>query len=278
MPTAQNGQPPVSVSCTPGSGRQFGLGDTVVTCTATDARSRSASCSFTVSVSAVPQLRETKFVAFGDSLTQGVTSPDPTTLRLSLPDSYPIKLQMMLSARYTDQHIEVINEGCAGEFANGSSTHCAGGVKRLPGVLRAHTPDVLLLMHGANDLNDGRSKTLALGAIETMIGEARRRGIGVLVATLPPQNADGSRGNGAEDLPEFNRRLADMAADEGALVVDLFRALGSYEGWIGVDGLHPTPRGYERIAEIWRDHIQAAFEQAPGAPGSPSSILLTRTR
>ena len=38
-----------------------------------------------------------------------------------------------------------------------------------------------------------------------MINEAQRRGVVVMVATLPPQNPDGSRGNGADDLPESTR-------------------------------------------------------------------------
>ena len=281
LPVAQNGQAPVNVTCTPGSGAPFAVGDTTVTCTATDALSRSATCSFTVSVSIVPRLSVTKFVAFGDSLTEGVTSRGATILQLNLPDSYPMKLQPMLSARYTDQQIDVLNEGCAGEYTDGSSANCPGGVKRLPGVLDRHAPDVLLLMHGANDLNNGRSITSAIGAIETMIGSARRRGIRVLVATLPPQNPAGRNGNGAEDLPEFNRRLARMARDEGAQVVDIFAHLGTHVGWIGIDGLHPTPAGYERIAEVWRDAIQAVFEvqpAPPGPPAPPTAIRLTRRR
>ena len=43
--------------------------------------------------------------------------------------------------------------------------------------------------------------------------------------------------------------------------------MGTYVGYIGVDGLHPTPEGYTKIAEIWRDAIQAAYEQ-PAAPAA----------
>ena len=98
-------------------GSAFPIGDTAVTCTATDALNQKGTCSFVVSVTAVPQISFTKIVAYGDSLTEGVTSPDPTTLLLNLPDSYPMKLQGLMSARYTDQAVEVFNEGCSGEFA-----------------------------------------------------------------------------------------------------------------------------------------------------------------
>ena len=275
VPVAQNGQAPVNVVCAPASGSSFSIGDTDVTCTATDALARTATCSFIVSVTAVPQISVTKIVAYGDSLTEGVTSPDPTTLLLNLPDSYPMKLQALLSARYTDQAVEVFNEGCSGESANGSSRNCAGGVKRLPGVLDRDKPQVVLLMHGANDLNNDRPISDVVGALEQMIDEAQRRGIVVIVASLPPQNPDGSRGNGAEALPEFSRQVGRMAADEDAIFLDLFNILGTWQGYIGVDGLHPTPAGYQRIAELWRDEIQRKFE-VTGNP--PETLRLTRGR
>lgn len=266
VPVAQNGQAPVTVTCAPASGSAFPIGDTTVTCTATDALARTAACSFVVSVTTVPQLSVTKIVAYGDSLTEGVTSPDPTTLLLNLPDSYPMQLQGLLSARYTDQPVEVFNEGCSGEFADGSSANCLGGVKRLPGVLDRDQPQVMLLMHGANDLNNRRPISGVIGALEQMIGEAQRRGIVVIVASLPPQNPDGSRGKGAGALPEFSREVGRMAADEGAIFLDLFNILGTWQGYIGVDGLHPTPTGYQRIAQLWQEAIQVRFEITGDTP------------
>src|SRR5512139_2097009 len=47
-PVVSGGTQPVSVACTPASGSNFPLGSTNVTCTATDAASRQATCSFPV--------------------------------------------------------------------------------------------------------------------------------------------------------------------------------------------------------------------------------------
>jgi lysophospholipase L1-like esterase len=277
-PATQNGQPPVSVSCAPASGTAFPLGDTAVTCTASDAQSRTASCNFTVTVAAVPTLSVTRFLAFGDSLTEGTISPDTITLAVSKPESYPAQLQDLLTARYTDQTITVVNEGCGGEFTVGGSTFCAGGTARLPGVLDRERPEVLLLMHGANDLRrPSRTITNIVGAMETMVGQAQSRGVTVIVASLPPQNPDGSRGDAAERLPEYARELRRMAEDEGALFVDLFNVLGTWQGLVGVDGLHPTPAGYQKIAAIWADEIQARFEAAqPPPPTATPTSLFTR--
>jgi lysophospholipase L1-like esterase len=275
VPVAQGGQAPVTVTCSPGPGSVFNLGDTGVTCTANDGLARTAACSFIVSVSQPPLLAATRFVAFGDSLTEGVTAPSPTILTLNLPDSYPLKLQLLLSARYTDQTIEVFNEGCSGEFVNRSSVHCPGALKRLPDVLRNDTPQVLLLLHGANDLLEGKASAVStiVGALEKMVSLAQDRGVRVYVATFPPQDPAGSRGAGAPYLPELNRKIAAMAADEGATLVDLFNGLGgSPVGVIGADGLHPTPAGYQMIAQIWADALEATLEQQP----PPPTLTLTR--
>ena len=82
-----------------------------------------------------------------------------------------------------------------------------------------------------------------------------------MVASLPPQNPEGSRGDAAPRLPEFTRKLREMADDEGAEFVDLYGIMGTWQGYIGADGLHPTVTGYGRIAEIFRDRIQERFEK-----------------
>lgn len=267
VPAAQNGQAPVTVACAPASGSAFPLGSTEVTCTATDALARTATCGFSVDVTPVPQIAVTKFVAFGDSLTEGTISPDTITLAVSKPESYPYQLQLTLAARYLDQTIEVVNEGCGGEFTVGGSTFCDGGVARLPDVLDREHPQVLLLMHGANDLRrPSRSISNIVGAMETMVGQAQRAGAVVLVASLPPQNPEGSRGDAAPRLPEYARELKRMAEDEGAGFVDLFNLLGTWEGLVGADGLHPTPAGYQKIAQLWADAIEARFEKTDAPP------------
>src|SRR5262245_16927400 len=70
-PVADGGLPPLTVSCSPASGTTFPLGTTVVTCSATDGV-RTAECHFSVVlVPVVPVISATKFLAFGDSITNG---------------------------------------------------------------------------------------------------------------------------------------------------------------------------------------------------------------
>src|SRR5947207_1152516 len=65
-PVVTNGSAPVTTACTPSAGSSFSVGQKTVTCTATDALQRAASCSFIVTVLEPPKLTTTSFLAFGD--------------------------------------------------------------------------------------------------------------------------------------------------------------------------------------------------------------------
>jgi lysophospholipase L1-like esterase len=272
-PVASGGAPPVSTTCAPASGSAFPVGTTRVTCTAVDNRQRSTACAFAVAVAAVPVVSYTRFVAFGDSVTEGTTSPDPTTLLLSLTESYPYKLQNQMTGRYLDQTITVLNRGRAGELA------WPDGVQRFMTVVDADRPEVVLLLDGFNDLlcaastrpPCGRNDPFAAvpviaGALEDMIHMAQDRGIRVLLANFPPQDPNGSRGDGAAAVPAINAAIAKLAADERVVLVDLYNGLGGTPaGSIGVDGLHPTDSGYTKIANIWFETIQHEYEREVGS-------------
>lgn len=186
-------------------------------------------------------------------------------LLVDVPGSYPQRLRADLAARYRDQTIDVFNEGKAGEWAE-------SGVGRFPDVIRTHSPEIIILMEGANDLGflgrPGISRTI--GALETMVKYARARGIPVLLASLPPQREGSPRGSSAAFLTEFNRQVRTTAVDEGAIFVDVFAGFGSDPGLIGADGLHPTSDGYARMTQIFMDAIRAAFEapQTAAAAGA----------
>ena len=168
---------------------------------------------------------------------------------------YPARLEMLLTARYSVQTIKVTNAGKAGEWA-------ADGVKRLPDVLRAELPEVLLLMEGDNDLDTlGERGIRDTGAaIDSMAREARHRGIRVFLATLPPQRPGGVRAESAGLIPRFNDEVRKIAKAEGAGLVDLYNAFGNDLSLIGPDGLHPTDAGYERIAQTFHTAIVAALD------------------
>lgn len=270
-PAVAAGKEPVTVACTPASGSTFALGTTAVSCTATDALNRTSSCSFNVTVSKTPQLTATKFLAFGDSITAGEVSFPVAgilpqrgglgnfLLRVVPSASYPTVLAGLLTARYTAQSssITVVNDGVSGERARDAAT-----MTRFQQALSTHRPDVVLLMHGYNDIIDPTVITATVSAVDAMMAEARNRRIGrVVVLNLAPPRPGGNNSRPASTIDAFNERLQRAASGEGALQVDIHSALSpAVSTYIGIDGLHPNEAGYRKIAETVLAAIRSNLE------------------
>jgi acyl-CoA thioesterase-1 len=253
-PTVTGGAAPVSVVCTPPSGSSFPTGNNTTTCTATDAMQRTDRCTFTVSVQAVPLLGATRFVAFGDSITEGKLADGNTT-----PTPYPAGLRQLLASRYTTQTFTVFGEGGGGETTS-------GGVQRLPGVLTADNPEVLLLFEGVNDLPFGNSATISamVNNLQTMIQQARGRNVQVMLATLLPEIEGAQRAGAAPLIVPANDQIRALASSQGVPLVDLYQAFRGQESTLlGFDGLHPSPQGYQVITQTFFDAVRGRFEVAP---------------
>jgi lysophospholipase L1-like esterase len=276
-PTVTGGRSPVTTQCAPASGTTFALGTTSVTCTATDADRQTRSCTFSVTVSPPPYLRYTKFLAFGDSLTAGSdglplpasSAYAPLVVRDEI--SYPTKLRQALAARYTAQATQVTNRGLPGETA-------AQGAVRLPGVITATRPEVLLLLEGANDISGGDPLGInrAVAGLRAMVREGRRQGLVVFLATLPPQRAGGPRAAGAPLVVPLNTEIKLLALQEGSVLVDVYAGFEGDLSLIGPDGLHPTEAGYQRMADLFLAGTRANLEipfPGGGAALGMSSLL-----
>jgi acyl-CoA thioesterase-1 len=265
-----------SVVCAPPSGTKLPLGDWNITCTASDSAGQAATCSFAVRVVEPRRLQYTRFLAFGDSITQGVVSPAPTILRrLDGPHTYPSLLQGLLAARYTAQEIVVLNRGVGGE-------RLAMGKQRLPDVLDNDKPEVLLLLEGINNLRNVDTEVLTAD-MRSMIRTAQRRGAVVLVAELLPisdAREAGSRRGTQAAIRAFNEEIRRLSLEHGlGEAVDLYTPFVENPSLLGMDGLHPTEAGYVRIAEIFFAAIRERWEiAAPTAPFSaaPAASLVGR--
>jgi lysophospholipase L1-like esterase len=271
-PATTGGVEPILVSCTRASGTAFAVGAATVQCTATDAANASTSCAFTVTVTPpIPQLSRTRFLAFGDSMTIGEVSL-PTSVPLSdgMPNfrlvviptaSYPTQLLSQLRARYTGQTatLQVTNAGAPGEWAE-------DGAIRLPGVMSNLRPEAVLLMEGINELGalDTPGVMRAWRAIDLMAKEIRGRGARAFLATLPPSRVTGAKALPNSRIEALNALIRTTARGEGAVLVDVYAALSPDPNrYIGVDGLHPSEAGYQKIAETFFAAIRADLEIVP---------------
>jgi lysophospholipase L1-like esterase len=282
LATAAGGTPPTQVQCTPATGSIFNPGTTPVQCTATDSKSMTMACSFNVIVTLPPKIAATRFDAFGDSMTNGEVRSEtvlPTAfgLRRIRPvvvdrsKAYPTLLLAELQARYTGQAgaFFVYNDGVSAETT-------AGGLARPFSASITNYPyQVVLLMEGVNDFPD---YVTALGNIRTMVRTAKGLGVRVYLATEPPENPqpvgcnDGLSQNWAYVSP-YNDGLRDIAATEGVALVDVNAAFnGDVTTLIDCDGLHPTPAGYQVIAETFFEAIKNTLEVI-GTPTPTASAL-----
>jgi lysophospholipase L1-like esterase len=258
-PELRNGQGSVTVACTPLSGATFPVGVTETQCVATDVLNRTGSCTFAVTVVARPRLSRTRFMAFGDSMTFGSTilGNDPYVFAFPPDVAYPFVLGQLLSARYTDQTITVLNRGLPAEQASRA-------LSRFIATFTADAPEVVILQEGYNDFLQSSSDVTGIlnaeAGIRAMAGEARRRGARVFICLLVP-GRPGRLQIPTSALLDINERLRNVARQEGAVVIDLYSALlPDVNGNVSIDGLHLTPLGYKRVAETVFEAIRAELE------------------
>jgi lysophospholipase L1-like esterase len=254
-PVPTGGRAPYSVQCLPGSGSVFPVGESTVRCTATDADMAQVACSVTVRVRVSQTLGRTKFLAFGDSITFGVVSLAPFIM-LGPPDTYPFKLEQMLRQKFPTQPVVVTESGVPGEETR-------EGARRVSSVLEATKPEVMLLLEGINNINALATATQVSG-LRTMITEAQRRNVEVIIATVMPVSPTWRHyqpGNTPSKIQALNAQIFQLANQHGlGRVVDLFALFEANMHLLGADGLHPSIEGQTRIAQAFSDEIVRRYE------------------
>jgi lysophospholipase L1-like esterase len=157
-------------------------------------------------------------LAFGDSLTHG------TGARAA--ESYPAVLQGLIGRR-------VVRAGVPGEVT-------AEGLARLPGVLQATAPDLLILIHGGNDLLRRTPQQRIAANLRAMVHLAQEREVAVIVIGVPDLGLIFGRSAG------FYEQLAeelDIPYDGAALPAILKQPN------LKSDAIHPNAQGYRKLAE-----------------------------
>lgn len=156
-------------------------------------------------------------LAFGDSLTYG-TGAKPQ-------ESYPAVLAVLSERR-------VVNAGIPGEVS-------VQGRERLPQLLDAHDPDLVILMHGGNDMLRQYDLEQTAENLRAMARMARERGAAVVLVGVPKP---GFLLETARFYREIAQELDVPLEDEIVAEVESDRDLKS-------DTIHPNAEGYRRIAE-----------------------------
>jgi lysophospholipase L1-like esterase len=276
LPTVSGGTQPVGITCTPGSGSTFSVGSTTVACTASDASSRTAQCTFTVTLSPALRLPVTKFMAFGDSVTEGqngrLTSRGGRVV--DVPNSYPTQLESMLNTEYAAEPVTVVNRGYGGSSVDDLR-------QKLPGDLKSFRPGAVLLLGGYNDLlascrpkdaatpQCATATTDVASGIRKMIVSSKEAAIKyIFVSTLTPSGpylgVGMDRRIADSAIVTTNNKLINVVRSEGVMLVDPYPVfLGHEAEYVDQDGLHLRPVGNQALAGTFFSSIKNTIPSTP---------------
>lgn len=170
-------------------------------------------------------------LCFGDSITQG-----------SLHGVYPTRLAALLDGR-----VEVLREGVTGEAT-------AAGRGRLDEVLGRTTPDYVIILEGVNDGCNTPADVVAEN-LRAMANAVRAHGAIPFLGTVFV-SPDQMGGFWRQCTDRINIAMRSVDAQR----IDFAKAIGSRWEELTVDGLHPTLRGSEVLAERAKAALLASRE------------------
>jgi lysophospholipase L1-like esterase len=185
-------------------------------------------------------------IAASDAVGLGATNPDR--------DNWVAQLGVRLSPG-----TRVVNLGISG------ATGAQAAAQELPVALDA-APSLAVVWLGVNDMQQRVPLETFSANLTQILGELRQKtGARVYVANVPDLTALGDFSGWdpaalQAAVVQWNAEIARITAEQGAHLVDIHAAwsrLRERDGLISGDGLHPTSAGYQRIAELFLQAIQA---------------------
>jgi len=164
-----------------------------------------------------PLSQEATIIAFGDSLTFGIGSKNGNTYPKYLTDSSGYK---------------VINSGISGETTS-------QGLKRFQAILDKHSPELVILLEGGNDILRNQAANKIKQNLAEMIEIALQDHIAVILIGVPEKKL-------FSDSASFYSELADQynLVFSDNLLSDLLKT-SKYKS----DPIHLNSAGYEKLAE-----------------------------
>jgi acyl-CoA thioesterase I len=174
------------------------------------------------------------FVALGDSLTSGYNDPGP---------AWPVRLDA------EDANLRLVNNaGVPGDLTSGM-------LSRVDRDVFAHSPGVLFLLGGTNDLGHEISSTTIIANLRAIVVKAKARGIKVFLITVPPNSSSVMTAR----IDSLNADIQHLANTYALYLIDIHTPLSASNGLIAskytVDGLHFNGAGAQLVANTIYNRI-----------------------
>lgn len=203
---------------------------------------------FIESIEVASTIPKKAIVCFGDSITEGVGSS------VDMHRKWPDKLAEKLQANNMFSNLAVVNAGIGGNRI------CDQGIERFEhDVLNIKGVKYILVLYGINDmihLNTHASEIIE--AYKHIIGEAHKNNLNIFAGTiLPVGNLFTWNEEKEKDRLEVNEWIRNTKKEDGGF--DYFFDFDKYlkdnnnqttlaEEYDSGDGLHPSDKGHEAIA------------------------------
>lgn len=139
-----------------------------------------------------------------------------------------------------DRQWNVVNASVSGETT-------AGGLARLPNLLRQYQPVLCIIELGANNGLRGQSTALMRQNLEQMVHQCRASGTSILLGIKLPPNY------GEKYTQSFHKVYSDIASEcDIPLVPFLLEGIALQDKYLQEDRLHPTAEAQAIILEnLW---------------------------
>ncbi|MAC34218.1 MAG: arylesterase [Haliea sp.] len=162
-------------------------------------------------------------LAFGDSVTHGTGAPEGA--------DYPRHLAALSGW-------QVINAGVPGDTAQAAR-------ERLPGLLRVHQPQLVIVELGGNDFLRKRPDHAVEADLRAILAQVAEHGALPVLVAVPRLSLLRASVGALNDASLY----ADLAQETGVLLVpDVFSEILS-DAELRADAIHPNAAGYRVLAE-----------------------------
>ena len=147
----------------------------------------------------------------------------------------------------------VVNASLSGETTG-------GGRDRMPPILEAHKPDVVILELGGNDGLRGYPIETIRENMEVMANLARDRGAEVIILGMAiPANY------GPRYTKAFRTVFIETSTDTGSRLVPFPEGIATVDELMQADGIHPNAKAQSKLLDnVWPELLRVLDDRSKG--------------